>query len=267
MALLGNYSVLNKNPGRHLGGPTVSFTGGETGKSGANRNRYVGWAGMVGWQSTPTGARPPVSWVIAIDDGGVASHSSTGVGSGTVSMSGARDILAAGSGTGSGTAVGGLIVQIVATGAGSSSGTVTLFGTMSIVAAGAGTSSGTITVTGLGNLVGAGEGTMSGTVTLPALGQIVAANGVSATLTADQVAASVWSSVAAQYVTAGTMGEALNVAQILLRNKTVTDPTAGTITVYDLDGTTVLYTADLFADAAGTTAYSGEGAERREHLA
>ena len=67
--------------------------------------------------------------------------------------------------------------------------------------------------------------------------------------------------------TAGTMGEALAVAHLLLRNKTITDPAAGTITVYDTDGTTVLFVADLFEDAAGTTAYTGAGAERRERLA
>ena len=62
------------------------------------------------------------------------------------------------------------------------------------------------------------------------------------------------------------MGEAVNVAHLLLRNKTITDPAAGTITIYDTDGTTVLFVADLWQDAAGTIAYTGTGAERRERL-
>ena len=49
-------------------------------------------------------------------------------------------------------------------------------------------------------------------------------------------------------------------------NRVVTDPVAGTFTVYDTDDTTVLYTADLWADASGTTPYSGSGAERRDRL-
>ena len=50
-------------------------------------------------------------------------------------------------------------------------------------------------------------------------------------------------------------------------NKVITDPAAGTYTVYDTDDTTVLYVADLWEDAAGTVAYSGTGAQRRDRLA
>lgn len=53
----------------------------------------------------------------------------------------------------------------------------------------------------------------------------------------------------------------------ILRNKQVTDPVAGTMTVYDDDGSTVLLTGPLFEDAAGVQAYRGQGAERRERLA
>mgnify|MGYP001828987768 CR=1 FL=1 len=49
-------------------------------------------------------------------------------------------------------------------------------------------------------------------------------------------------------------------------NKMVTDPGAGTITVYDDDDVTVLKVADLYEDAAGTQPYRGQGAERRERM-
>jgi hypothetical protein len=52
----------------------------------------------------------------------------------------------------------------------------------------------------------------------------------------------------------------------ILRNKMITDPVGGTITVYDDDGTTVLLSANIFQDAAGTIPYAGQGAERRERL-
>jgi hypothetical protein len=52
----------------------------------------------------------------------------------------------------------------------------------------------------------------------------------------------------------------------LLRNKTVTDPDLGTITVYDDDNTTPLLAAELFEDAGGTQAYRGKGADRRDRL-
>ena len=56
------------------------------------------------------------------------------------------------------------------------------------------------------------------------------------------------------------------VLEKLLRNKTVTDPTTGIMTVYDDDGTTVLFSCNVFENAAGTQAYRGQGAERREKL-
>lgn len=52
----------------------------------------------------------------------------------------------------------------------------------------------------------------------------------------------------------------------ILRNKMVTDPVAGTLTVFDDDGTTPLLSASIFKDAAGTVPYNGTGAERRERL-
>lgn len=52
----------------------------------------------------------------------------------------------------------------------------------------------------------------------------------------------------------------------ILRNKTITDPVGGTITVYDDDNTTILFTANIFEDAAGTTPYQGQGAERKDRL-
>lgn len=61
--------------------------------------------------------------------------------------------------------------------------------------------------------------------------------------------------------------ERLSRIEKLLRNKQITDPTTGQITVYADDGVTPLLTADLFEDAAGSQAYRGQGAERRERLA
>jgi hypothetical protein len=53
----------------------------------------------------------------------------------------------------------------------------------------------------------------------------------------------------------------------IARNKMITDPATGVLTVYDNDGSTPLLTANIFKDAAGTVPYNGTGAERRERLA
>jgi hypothetical protein len=55
-------------------------------------------------------------------------------------------------------------------------------------------------------------------------------------------------------------------AMKILRNKTITDPATGVMTVYDDDDTTPLLTANLHQDAAQTTLYDGNGAEARGRL-
>jgi hypothetical protein len=52
----------------------------------------------------------------------------------------------------------------------------------------------------------------------------------------------------------------------ILKNKTITDPATGAMTVYDDDDTAVLFTANIFQDAAGVTPYADKGADRRERL-
>jgi hypothetical protein len=84
--------------------------------------------------------------------------------------------------------------------------------------------------------------------------------------TAEQVATAVWTRDPDDHTSLTSMGGLLRMVGILGRNKTVTDPSAGTFTVYADDGTTVLFTADLFEDAAGTQPYRGQGAERRDGL-
>lgn len=53
----------------------------------------------------------------------------------------------------------------------------------------------------------------------------------------------------------------------LLRNRTETNPVTGIMTVYDDDGTTVLFTANIWENVAGTTPYAGNAVNRRERMA
>lgn len=68
-----------------------------------------------------------------------------------------------------------------------------------------------------------------------------------------------------------TASESAQLAEIivlkkLMRNKMITDPNTGVITVFDDDGTSVLLQANIYEDAAAATAYRGRGMERRERL-
>ena len=64
-----------------------------------------------------------------------------------------------------------------------------------------------------------------------------------------------------------TQEERLARIEKLLRNKQITSPATGKMTVYEDDGVTVLAEANLFENASGTQAYRGQGVERRERLA
>lgn len=105
-------------------------------------------------------------------------------------------------------------------------------------------------------------------------------------LSPQNLAAAVWDALTANHNASGSFGEAMAAAgsagdpwsttlpgsysgsqagalfyimQQILRNKTKTDPATGIMTVYADDGTTVLFTANVFNDAAGATAYDGTG--------
>jgi hypothetical protein len=53
----------------------------------------------------------------------------------------------------------------------------------------------------------------------------------------------------------------------LLRNKSITDPDTGIMTVYEADGTTPFLTAQIYEDVAALQAYRGQGIEHRDRLA
>lgn len=63
-------------------------------------------------------------------------------------------------------------------------------------------------------------------------------------------------------VLVSTPGGTLDLILKILANRQELNPATGTFTLYDNDGTTVLYTTNAWADAAGTVPYSG-GALRR----
>lgn len=81
--LIGNRSVLLKSPGRYFGGSTVSDNRSAFGTSGSTRCRYFG--GFPSTSATPTGYRPPYSWIIAIKNGEMSAVNSAFI---TLSASG-----------------------------------------------------------------------------------------------------------------------------------------------------------------------------------
>ena len=220
--LLGNYSVLNKNPGRAFGGSTVSGTRPESAKSGPARARFTGWASWPATNSTPTGYRPPYSWVLPIASGEISTFTIiNGAGDLSSLLAGGRngdiEIAAAGTMTG----VGKLVTSGAVTMSGTSSASGTIIAVLSMGVTMAGGSTAVADLDGVGFMVAALAGTATLTASPLARGVMAAHIDISAvgdTLTADQVASAVWSTAAATGAP-GSMGEAVNVAHLLLRNK------------------------------------------------
>lgn len=255
--LLGNYSVLNKNPGRHLGGASgaglfVAGTRPSYGKSGAVRGRFCTFDAKYG---TPNGYRPPGSWVIPIKPGAVASTNFV-LGSGALAAGGQMGVNGAATlaGTSDLVGLGQLVVSAVATitGSGDLSGNIVAVLNAAATLAGSGDLAGAMNALGWLTVTLDGAGAL--TLTSYATGDLAAAITPFSELSPETLSAAVWTSPEGALLYA------------LAHNRVVTNPVAGTFTIYAEDDTTVLYVADLWADASGTTPYSGSGAERRDRL-
>ena len=95
-------------------------------------------------------------------------------------------------------------------------------------------------------------------------GLVVTAGGGSLT------AADVWNyaleNIAGTNTIGGFLKDKILTQDKLLKNKTETNPVTGVMTVYDDDNTTVLFTANIWENIAGTTPYAGNAVNRRDRL-
>lgn len=223
--------------------------------AGREKNRFTGGAMSLN-AAVPFGYLPPDVYLLPLRAGGMSSSQLLGLGGLSGAAAGGRNGEATLSGSGDLSATGQLIVSAVATLVGS--GAIDNADCKAYLNAAA-------TLAGDGNLTGAAialgfaaaelAGSAGANVTLRAEGELGAAITVAGEgLTAASVASAVWETPQGRFLYA------------IGHNRVVTDPAAGTYTVYDTDDTTVLYTADLWEDADGTVPYTGTGAQRRDRL-
>lgn len=239
--LIGNGTVVNKHPGRVFTSPAIWQ--GDL-KTGASRGRFFGATESSNYMSkldgSPSGYRPPYSWLMGQYDGGLGSTQIIG-GQGLISSFNLAAGLSASSGlTGSGRinfAEGSLILQgisaILATGSvyyaaltGNGNFIGGLTGSGRINSASAGAITGLQAVAGLTGYgyVAAQIGALSGAIAgLTGYGSInmgseTAYGNISADivpfteLSPQSLAAAVWDSIASEYNTSNTMGNKLNSA-------------------------------------------------------
>lgn len=214
--LIGNYSVLEKNPGRSIGGGAIGLgmNRGDSNKTSMSRGVFNG----VDWEpksGLPDGYRIPYAWVMPQTAGGLSARNNvTGVGTISTTALAVRLAQANLAGSGDLTAIGGLIVQLIADIAGSGEiSDADLKAFLQAVASIGG--SGGISdaeASGLGELIAAmtGLGTAAGS-TATGIGELSADLVVTGTgLTTGNVGAAVWAAIASANNSAGTMGEKLN---------------------------------------------------------
>jgi hypothetical protein len=258
------------------GGPHLAL--GNAGIQSTERNRWgqklrnlaagdAKVSGVTDRAGVPSGYRHPGAWVLPRKPGGLrAFRALEGDGTLTAGIAGGVNGTVTMTGTGSVSATAQLVVSAVATITGSGTVSANLLAILN----GTATLTGTSTVAAELDALGFMLSTLTGTGTLTApnygTGTLEAEIQPFTELSPQSLAGAVWSALTADNVDAGSMGEALRAVRAILANRVVTDPAAGTYTVYDDDNTTVLLSGDLWQDADGTTAYAGAGAERRDRL-
>lgn len=263
--MLVNQGVRNGGgPGRFLGGVTAAST--ERGKweqPGNLRNFGAGDArvttnAVTAKAGRPWGYRHPAAWLLPQKPGAVSTYGLlAGVGeTAGGNLAGGKAAAAGLTGSGDLTGVGALIVSAVAAILGS--GTVMDADARAFLNAAAdldGSGDVDAALVAVGHAVAALAGSCAVTPVVRADGELDADLTPFTDLSPQSLASAVWSSAEGAFLYA------------LAHNRIVTDPVAGTFTVYDDDGVTVLYVADLWQDAAGATPYAGSGADRRDAFA
>lgn len=182
--LLGNYSVLNKNPGRAFAGSTVANTRASFGKSGPARGIYAGSPGVSKFNGIPSGYTPPYGWVIPARSGGMTAFNSiAGAGSASANLAGGLNGEAGLSGSGTiSDATAALLIYAAAALEGSGSVSAEVLGNLALAAelAGSGDISGALRaaynafcdLTGSGDVSGSLAGSLSAASDLSGSGDV-----------------------------------------------------------------------------------------------
>jgi hypothetical protein len=263
MALIGNYSVLSKDPGRSIGGGAIGLGNNRSdfNKPSQARGAFCSeyWDPLSG---IPDGYRDPYWWVMPITAGALAARKNVvGDGDLTGAVAGGVNGECVIAGVGDLSGVGQLIISMAATisGSGTISGAA-LQAFLQLAAALSGSGGATAQLTAIGHLAAAveAEGTVAGTTVLTALGTLAAAINVTGdVLTTANVASAILDAVdgvedgltvrhALRLIAAATAGKISGAATttITIRNAFVDDKDRIIATV-TADGDRTAITYDL----------------------
>ena len=213
MALLGNYSIILKNPATFIGGTQVSNCRNAMGGTGQLRQRYYPYetSGLPLTTALMEGYLHPNAWMMPYEIGSMTTNNLNGVGSTSlVGVNGLGGVVTM-DGIGLLNATGGLLAGLV----------VEMDGIGDLAATAGGLLQGIVAMAGSGTLAGIIGATAGLSVTMVGIGTLTASPKGTGEMvldiyvnqsqaTVDQIVAAVWSALAAEYNESGTMGEKLN---------------------------------------------------------
>lgn len=234
MALLGNYSIILKNPATFIGGTQVSNCRNAFNGSGQLKQRFYPETvdGLPLTTALPEGYLAPNAWLLPYDIGSMSISNLNGSGSfsgtGTAGLGGTLSM----SGSGVFAATGGLFAGLTLSMSGSGSMSLSGGGLLEAFLAMAGTSEFSAAISANAGMTLAMAGVGSMTLAPQATGEMVLEIYVNQSqATVDQIVAAVWSALAAEYNESGTMGNKLNGAG------SAGDPWTTDLSTYTTDGT------------------------------
>lgn len=177
MALIGNYSVLNKGPGRWLGGTSTAhasgvgsaqvYTRANWGKIGALRNRAITEHSTDAYElASIPGGYGARGWMMPVTAGGISAHSTAnGLAEWSGSIAEGRNLAATFAGVADFTGTGALVVS----GSGSFAGVAAFEGNIIAALAAAGTFSGVASWAGATTAIAHATGTFAGVASFEAI--------------------------------------------------------------------------------------------------
>lgn len=212
--LVNNGVRVGGGPGRFLGGAhAVNVDRQRWSQSGAMRNfaRGCSYGYLV---SIPSAASHPSAWLLPNKSGAMACFTGcNGSSDASISIDMGKDLAGEAAGTGAALdAQMSLVVPLAGTAAGEG-GTLALVitGTIGLAGEASGISTAVMPLSLIVDIGGTAPGTGDGSAIINCFAHMEGSTEVATeALTAEQVAAAVWSSLTAQFNAAGTMGQALN---------------------------------------------------------
>lgn len=264
MGHLRNGSLYHGGPTRFAGGISyLTLNSTRVSQFGAHRNFWAGEATNTAEarrNGFPVGYSHPTTWILPPQQGGMSSRDrASGTATSDATLAEGRALDATEAGTSSTSATLSAVYELAGTSAGVASTSADASLAVAVEATAAGTTTTSAALTYLQAMSATAAGTSTATAPPEHLVELEASvefTTVGAdTLTANEIAAAVWDSVATSFDSSGTMGRLLNDSGAAAANKIELDYLTGVLTVYAADGTTVRSTfqmRDRNGDASST---------------